>query len=83
MEVATTRPETMLGDAAVAVNPEDPRYKDMIGKTLTLPLVGREIPIVGDEHADMEFGTGCVKITPCHDPNDFEVGLAPRSAADT
>ena len=65
----------MLGDAAVAVNPEDPRYKDMIGKTLTLPLVGREIPIVGDEHADMEFGTGCVKITPCHDPNDFEVGL--------
>ena len=75
VEVATTRPETMLGDAAVAVNPEDPRYKDMIGKTLTLPLVGREIPIVGDEHADMEFGTGCVKITPCHDPNDFEVGL--------
>ena len=75
VEVATTRPETMLGDAAVAVNPEDPRYKDMIGKTLTLPLIGREIPIVGDEHADMEFGTGCVKITPCHDPNDFEVGL--------
>ena len=76
VEVATTRPETMLGDAAVAVNPEDPRYKDMIGKTLTLPLVGREIPIVGDEHADMEFGTGCVKITPCHDPNDFEIGRA-------
>ena len=75
LEIATTRPETMLGDAAVAVNPEDPRYKHLIGKTLTLPLVGREIPIVGDEHADMEFGTGCVKITPCHDPNDFEVGL--------
>ena len=75
LEVATTRPETMLGDAAVAVNPEDPRYKHLIGKTVTLPLVGREIPIVGDEHADLEFGTGCVKITPCHDPNDFEVGL--------
>ena len=75
VEVATTRPETMLGDAAVAVNPEDERYKHMIGKTVTLPLVGREIPIVADEHADMEFGTGCVKITPCHDPNDFEVGL--------
>ena len=75
LEIATTRPETMLGDAAVAVNPEDPRYRHLIGKTLTLPLVGREIPIVGDEHADMEFGTGCVKITPCHDPNDFEVGL--------
>ena len=75
IEVATTRPETMLGDAAVAVNPEDERYKHLIGKTVILPLVGREIPIVGDEHADMEFGTGCVKITPCHDPNDFEVGL--------
>ena len=75
VEIATTRPETMLGDAAVAVNPEDERYKHLIGKTCTLPLIGREIPIVGDEHADMEFGTGCVKITPCHDPNDFEVGL--------
>ncbi len=75
LEIATTRPETMLGDAAVAVNPEDPRYKHLIGKTLTLPLVGREIPVVGDEHADMEFGSGCVKITPCHAPNDFEVGL--------
>ncbi|MBQ0134263.1 MAG: valine--tRNA ligase, partial [Clostridiales bacterium] len=75
LEVATTRPETLLGDAAVAVNPEDERYKHLIGKMLTLPLVGRQIPIVGDEHADMEFGTGCVKITPCHDPNDFEVGL--------
>jgi len=75
IEIATTRPETMLGDAAVAVNPEDPRYQGMIGKTVTLPLIGRAIPIVGDEHADMEFGTGAVKITPCHDPNDFEVGL--------
>jgi len=75
IEIATTRPETMLADAAIAVNPEDPRYKALIGKTCTLPLVGREIPIVADEHADMEFGTGAVKITPCHDPNDFEVGL--------
>ena len=74
IEIATTRPETLLGDAAVAVNPEDERYKQLIGKTCTLPLVGREIPIVGDEHADMSFGTGAVKITPCHDPNDFEVG---------
>ena len=74
LEVATTRPETLLGDTAVAVNPEDPRYKDLIGKTVILPLVGKEIPIIGDEHADMEFGTGVVKITPAHDPNDFEVG---------
>jgi valyl-tRNA synthetase len=74
IEIATTRPETLLGDSAVAVNPEDPRYKDLIGKTCILPLVGREIPIVADEHADMSFGTGAVKITPCHDPNDFEVG---------
>ncbi len=74
VEVATTRPETMLADAAVAVNPQDERYRHLIGKTCILPLVGREIPIVADEHADMEFGTGCVKITPCHDPNDFEVG---------
>ena len=74
IEIATTRPETMLGDAAIAVNPEDERYQHLIGKTCTLPLIGREIPIVGDEHADMSFGTGCVKITPCHDPNDFEVG---------
>ncbi|QOL13099.1 valine--tRNA ligase [Dickeya dianthicola] len=72
--VATTRPETVLGDTGVAVNPEDPRYKDLIGKFLTLPLVGRRIPIVGDEHADMEKGTGCVKITPAHDFNDYEVG---------
>ncbi len=72
--VATTRPETMFGDTAVAVNPEDPRYKDMIGQNVILPLVNKEIPIVGDEHADMTFGTGCVKITPAHDPNDFEVG---------
>ncbi len=73
--IATTRPETMLGDSGVAVNPEDERYTDLVGKTCTLPLVGREIPIVADEYVDMAFGTGCVKMTPCHDPNDFEVGL--------
>ncbi|WP_036773682.1 valine--tRNA ligase [Photorhabdus australis] len=72
--VATTRPETMLGDTGVAVNPEDPRYKDLIGKEIILPLVNRRIPIIGDEHADMEKGTGCVKITPAHDFNDYEVG---------
>ncbi|WP_068760292.1 valine--tRNA ligase, partial [Oleiphilus sp. HI0128] len=72
--VATTRPETMLGDTGVAVNPEDPRYKDLIGKFVELPLVGRLIPIVGDDHADMEKGTGCVKITPAHDFNDNLVG---------
>ncbi len=74
VEVATTRPETMLGDTAVAVNPNDERYKDMIGKYVVLPLVGRRIPIVADEHAQLDKGTGCVKITPAHDPNDFEVG---------
>ena len=73
--VATTRPETMLGDTAVAVNPNDERYTDIVGKTCILPLVNKEIPIIADEYVDMEFGTGCVKITPCHDPNDFEVGL--------
>lgn len=73
--VATTRPETMLGDTAVAVNPNDDRYKNYIGKMLVLPLIGRKIPIIADEYVDMEFGTGLVKITPCHDPNDFEVGL--------
>ncbi|MGL5007397.1 MAG: valine--tRNA ligase [Plesiomonas sp.] len=72
--VATTRPETMLGDTGVAVNPEDPRYKDLIGKEIILPIVGRRIPILGDEHADIEKGTGCVKITPAHDFNDYEVG---------
>ncbi len=72
--VATTRPETMLGDTGVAVNPEDPRYKDLIGKDIILPIVNRRIPVVGDEHADMEKGTGCVKITPAHDFNDYEVG---------
>ncbi len=72
--VATTRPETMFGDTAVAVNPEDPRYKHLIGKTVKLPLTDREIPIVADEHADPEKGTGCVKITPAHDPNDYQVG---------
>ncbi|MBR0131794.1 MAG: valine--tRNA ligase [Lachnospiraceae bacterium] len=75
IEMATTRPETMLGDTAVAVNPNDDRYKQYIGKTVTLPLVGREIPVIADEYVDMEFGTGVVKITPAHDPNDFEVGL--------
>lgn len=74
VEIATTRPETLLGDTAVAVNPEDERYQDIIGKTLVLPLVGREIPVVADSYVDKEFGTGCVKITPAHDPNDFEVG---------
>lgn len=72
--IATTRPETMLGDLAVAVNPEDDRFKDKIGKNLILPLVGRKIPIIADSYVDMEYGTGCVKITPSHDPNDFEVG---------
>lgn len=72
--VATTRPETMLGDTAVAVNPEDERYRALVGKTLRLPLTDREIPVVADDYVDMEFGTGCVKITPAHDPNDFEVG---------
>ena len=73
--VATTRPETMLGDTAVAVNPSDERYRHLVGKTLILPLVGREIPLIADEYVDPSFGTGCVKITPAHDPNDFEVGL--------
>lgn len=73
--IATTRPETLFGDTAVAVNPEDERYKDIIGKTLLLPLTDREIPVIADEYVDKEFGTGCVKITPAHDPNDFEVGL--------
>ena len=74
VEVATTRPETMLGDTAVAVNPEDDRYKDLVGKTCILPIVNREIPIIADEFVDKEFGTGCVKITPAHDPNDYEAG---------
>ncbi|MEZ5345125.1 MAG: valine--tRNA ligase [Pyrinomonadaceae bacterium] len=73
--VATTRPETMLGDTAVAVNPNDERYKDLVGKMISLPLTGREIPIVADEYVDMDFGTGAVKITPAHDPNDYELGL--------
>ncbi len=74
VEIATTRPETLLGDTAVAVNPTDERYQDLIGKMLKLPLTGRQIPVVADEYVDKEFGTGCVKITPAHDPNDFEVG---------
>ena len=73
--IATTRPETMLGDTAVAVNPEDERYTRLIGRQLVLPLVGRTIPVIADEYVERDFGTGCVKITPCHDPNDFEVGL--------
>ncbi len=74
VEIATTRPETLLGDTAVAVHPEDERYKDLIGKMLILPLVGREIPVIADEYVEKDFGTGCVKITPAHDPNDFMVG---------
>ena len=74
LEFATTRPETMLGDTAVAVNPNDERYKDIVGKTLRIPLVGREIPVIADEYVETDFGTGVVKITPAHDPNDFEVG---------
>lgn len=74
VEIATTRPETMFGDTAVAVHPDDERYQDLIGKTLILPVANREIPVVADEYVDREFGTGCVKITPAHDPNDFEVG---------
>ena len=74
VEIATTRPETMLGDTAVAVNPEDERYQDIVGKMLKLPLTDREIPVIADPYVDKEFGTGCVKITPAHDPNDFEVG---------
>ena len=74
IQLATTRPETMLGDTAVAVHPEDGRYKHLIGKNVILPLVNKEIPIVADEYVEMDFGTGVVKITPAHDPNDFEVG---------
>ena len=74
VEIATTRPETLLGDTAVAVNPDDERYTSLVGKTLILPLVGREIPVIADDYVDKEFGTGCVKITPAHDPNDFMVG---------
>lgn len=74
IEIATTRPETMLGDTAVAVHPDDERYQHLIGKTVVLPITGREIPIVGDDYVDMEFGSGAVKITPAHDPNDFELG---------
>ena len=74
VEIATTRPETLLGDTAVAVNPEDERYQDLVGRMLELPLTGRQIPVVADSYVDKEFGTGCVKITPAHDPNDFEVG---------
>ena len=82
IEIATTRPETMLGDTAIAVHPDDERYKDLIGKMVLLPIVNREIPIVADTYVDKEFGTGAVKITPAHDPNDFEVGTAPQSRRD-
>ena len=75
IEVATTRPETMLGDTAVAVHPDDTRYKNLVGKTCILPIMNKEIPIIADEFVEMEFGTGCVKITPCHDPNDYSAGL--------
>src|SRR3954468_3762716 len=74
LTVATTRPETMLGDVAVAVHPEDPRYKAHVGSTVELPLTGRRIPVIADEYVDREFGTGCVKITPAHDFNDYQVG---------
>jgi valyl-tRNA synthetase len=74
VEIATTRPETMLGDTAVAVNPKDKRYKNIVGKTLILPLIGREIPVIADSFVDMEFGTGALKVTPAHDPYDFEIG---------
>ena len=74
LTVATTRPETMLGDTAVAVHPDDERFADLVGKTITLPLVGREIPIVADDYVDPEFGSGCVKITPAHDFNDYALG---------
>ncbi|MCC3683516.1 class I tRNA ligase family protein, partial [Staphylococcus epidermidis] len=74
IEIATTRPETMLGDTAIVVNPNDERYKDVIGKTVILPIVGRELPILADEYVDIEFGSGAMKVTPAHDPNDFEIG---------
>lgn len=72
--IATTRPETILGDSAIAVNPDDSRYSDLIGKFAILPLVNRQIPIISDKYVDMEFGTGALKITPAHDPNDFQIG---------
>ena len=74
LEVATTRPETLLGDTAVAVNPDDDRYKKFIGVKVKVPFVDREIPIIADSHVDKDFGTGCVKVTPAHDPNDFAIG---------
>ena len=76
VEIATTRPETLLGDTAVAVNPDDDRYKDIVGKMLELPLTNRQIPVIADEYVDKEFGTGCVKITPAHDPNDLRLESA-------
>ena len=72
--VATTRPETLLGDTAIAVNPEDERYAHLVGSYANIPIVNRKVPIIADEHVDPKFGTGCVKVTPAHDPNDFEIG---------
>ena len=80
--VATTRPETMLGDTAVAVNPSDERYKHLVGKKIRLPILNREIPIIADDFVDPKFGTGCVKVTPAHDPNDFGMGQATQSSVD-
>ena len=82
LTVATVRPETMLADTAVAVNPDDERYQRLVGGHVILPLVGRRLPIIADEHVDPEFGTGALKITPGHDPNDFEIGRAPRARGD-
>ncbi len=79
--VATTRPETMLGDTAVAVHPEDERYRHLVGREVRLPLTDRLIPVIADEYVDPAFGSGCVKITPAHDFNDYEIGQAPRPAA--
>ena len=74
IEIATTRPETMLGDTAIVVSPNDDRYKHLIGKSVILPIIGRELPIIGDDYVDIEFGSGAMKVTPAHDPNDFEIG---------
>ena len=74
IEIATTRPETMLGDTAIVVNPNDDRYKDVIGKKVILPIIGKELPILADEYVDIDFGSGAMKVTPAHDPNDFEIG---------
>ena len=82
LEVSTTRPETILGDTAVAVHPDDERYKHLVGKTAIVPMLNREIPVIADAYVDLEFGTGALKVTPGHDPNDYEIGLAPQPAHD-